>query len=190
MGRAFRRSDSAAAGARLIFRETAIDGAFVIDSERPADHRGFFVRTFDAQEFASRGLVPVIAQCSLSYNAKKGTLRGMHYQIAPHEEAKLVRCVRGAIYDVVLDVRSNSRTYGKWEGVELSASNRLALYIPPGAAHGFVTLEDDCELFYSMSEFYHPESARGVLWNDPAFGIEWPVTDPILSEADRNRGRA
>ena len=171
----------------MIFTETSVAGAFVIDVERVADDRGFFARTWDAEELAARGLDPRIAQCSLSYNAKKGTLRGMHYQAAPHEEVKIVRCIHGTIYDVVLDVRSDSPHYGKWDAVELSASNRRALYIPSGVAHGFVTLEDDCELLYQISERHYPELARGVLWNDPAFGIRWPVTDPILSVADRNR---
>jgi dTDP-4-dehydrorhamnose 3,5-epimerase len=124
-------------------------------------------------------------QCSISFNGKKGTLRGLHYQAAPFEEAKLVRCTRGAIYDVAVDLRSESPTRGKWVGVELSAEARTMLYVPEGIAHGFQTLVDDTEVMYQMSEFYHPECARGVAWNDPAFGIRWPLPDPVMSDDDR-----
>ncbi len=132
------------------------------------------------------GLDGRIEQCSLSYNPLRGTLRGLHYQAAPHEETKIVRCVRGSIYDVVLDLREGE-AFGAWESVVLTGLNRRAIYVPRGVAHGFMTLENDCEIHYTMSQAYHPESARGVAWNDPLFGIEWPITLPILSETDRTR---
>lgn len=169
----------------MIFRETAIEGAFIIEPDRQEDERGFFARVYCREEFESHGLNPNLVQCSLSLSKRKGTLRGMHYQVAPHEEAKLVRCTMGAIYDVILDLRHTSRTFEKWLAVELTAENRKMLYVPEGCAHGFQTLEDDTEVFYQMSEFYHPECARGVRWDDPALGIEWPAPSPIvMSERD------
>ena len=169
----------------MIFAPTPLAGAFVVELERREDERGFFARSFCQDEFAKHGLNPRIAQCNVSFNARRGTLRGMHYQAKPHEEAKVVRCTQGAVFDVMVDLRPDSATFKRWHGVELSASNRRALYIPEGLAHGFQTLTDDAELLYLMSEFYHPECARGVRWDDPAFRIEWPVANPHMSERDR-----
>ena len=169
----------------MIFRETLLKEAYVIELEAIEDERGFFARSWCSKEFERYGLNPHLVQCNISYNKKKGTLRGMHFQAAPHEEAKLVRCTRGAIYDVILDLRVESATYKKWISVELTADNRKMLYVPEGFAHGFQTLEDDSEVFYQMSTFYHPDSAKGVRWNDPEFGIEWPDRAPIISDRDR-----
>lgn len=169
----------------MIFRETALKGAFVIEPERKEDERGFFARTWCAEEFASHGLNSHLVQCSISYNKKKGTLRGMHYQVVPFEEAKLVRCTRGAIFDVIIDLRPESPTYTKHASIVLTESNRHMLYIPEGMAHGFQTIEDDTEVFYQMSQVFHPESARGVRWDDPSFGIEWPPAERIISARDR-----
>lgn len=185
MGRKICRTDSRGEGLFVIFRETALKGAFVIEPERKEDDRGFFARTWCAEEFASRGLNPRLVQCSISYNKKRGTLRGMHYQVAPFEEAKLVRCTRGAIFDVIIDLRLASATYAKHVSVVLSEANRHMLYIPEGMAHGFQTMEDETEVFYQMSQMFHPESARGVRWDDPSFGIEWPPADRIISVRDR-----
>ena len=168
------------------FQELALSGAFVLDPERLEDERGFFARTWCREEFAARGLVGTIAQCSLSFNRRKGTLRGMHYQAAPHEETKIVRCTMGAVYDVIVDLRPDSPTRKKWVGLELTAENRRMLYVPEGFAHGFQTIEDDTEVFYQMSESYHSESARGVRWNDAAFDIRWPQTPQVMSERDRS----
>jgi dTDP-4-dehydrorhamnose 3,5-epimerase len=168
----------------MIFTETPLAGAFVVEPERIADERGFFARTWCVEEFAARGLEARLVQCSVSYNGRRGTLRGMHYQIAPHEEVKLVRCTAGAIYDVIVDLRPASPTHQHWFGVELSAANRLALYIPRGFAHGFQTLADESEVFYQMAEFYHPESARGVRYDDPAFGIAWPLPISVIGGSD------
>ena len=167
------------------FSPTALVGAYVIDIEPVADERGFFVRSWCREEFARRGLNPDLAQCSISFNKKRGTLRGMHYQAKPHEETKVVRCTRGAIYDVIVDLRPESSTFRKWIAVELRADNRRMLYIPVGLAHGFQSLTDDTEVFYQISAPYHPESARGARWNDPAFGIEWPVAERVISDKDR-----
>jgi dTDP-4-dehydrorhamnose 3,5-epimerase len=166
------------------FSPTKLPGVWIVDLERREDERGFFARSWCRREFEDHGLNPNLVQCSVSFNQKKGTLRGMHYQIAPHEEAKLVRCTRGAIYDVAVDLRPASPAFGNWTAVELTADNGRALYIPEGCAHGFQTLADNTEAFYQMSEFYHPESARGIRWNDPALAIPWPVTNPTLSERD------
>jgi len=169
----------------VIFSETQLKGVYLIDPENVRDERGFFARTFCQEEFKAHGLNPHIAQCSTSFNRKKGTLRGMHYQAAPCEEAKLVRCISGAIYDVALDLRPESPTFKRWVAVELSAENRKMLYIPEGCAHGFQTLVDNTEVFYQISEFYRPETARGVRWDDPAFGIKWPpVQTRIIPERD------
>ena len=166
------------------FVETELKGAFVIEPDRLEDERGFFARTFCTDEFAARGLQRRFVQCSVSFNVLRGTLRGMHYQAAPHEEAKLVRCTRGAIYDAIVDLRRVSPTFRRWVGVDLSADNRRALYVPEGCAHGFQTIEDGSEVFYQISEMHHPAAARGVRWNDPAFGIVWPLRDPIVSARD------
>jgi dTDP-4-dehydrorhamnose 3,5-epimerase len=169
------------------FVETPLPGAWVIELEELSDERGWFARTFDAEEFRARGLNPDVVQCNASFNRRAGTLRGMHYQVAPHGESKLVRCVRGAIFDVAVDLRPDSPTYRGWHGVELSAENRRAFYIPAGLAHGFQTLTDDCKVLYQMGNPYVPEAARGVRWDDPALGIEWPEQDGerIISEKDR-----
>ena len=167
------------------FTPTALPGVFFVDIEAIEDDRGFFARSFCRDEFSAHGLSPELVQCSVSWNRRKGTLRGMHYQAPPHEEHKLVRCTSGAIHDVVVDLRADSPARHRWIAVELSAANRRAVYIPPGCAHGFQTLSDDSEVFYQMSEFYHSESARGVRFDDPAFGIEWPLPNPIISARDR-----
>jgi dTDP-4-dehydrorhamnose 3,5-epimerase len=167
------------------FSPTALAGACIIDIEPVRDERGFFARSWCREEFAKHGLNPDLAQCSISFNKKRGTLRGMHYQAKPHEETKVVRCTRGAIYDVIVDLRPESPTFRKWIAVELSADNRRMLYVPPGFAHGFQSLVDDTEVFYQISTFYHPESARGARWDDPAFGIEWPAMERVISDKDR-----
>ena len=169
----------------MVFRETKLKGAFIIEPDRMEDERGFFARTFCVEEFKAHGLNLRFVQCSISFNKKKGTLRGMHYQVAPYNEVKLVRCTMGAIYDVIIDLRPGSSTFKQWIAVELTAENRKMLYIPEGFAHGFQILEDNTEVFYQMSEFYHPKRARGIRWNAPAFGITWPLSDPIMSEKDR-----
>ena len=170
----------------MIFRSTPLGGAFVLELECWEDERGFFARSFCQKEFAEHGLNPRIAQCNVSFNAKCGTLRGMHYQARPHEEVKVVRCTQGAVWDVIVDLRRDSPTFKRWHGVELSAANRLALYIPEGFAHGFQTLADASELLYIMSEFYDAGASRGVRWDDPAFAIQWPLPDPRMSERDSN----
>jgi dTDP-4-dehydrorhamnose 3,5-epimerase len=170
----------------MIFTETELPGAYTIDIDPREDERGFFARAWCAEEFAQYDLVTRVAQSNVSYNARRGTLRGMHYQVPPHAEVKIVRCTRGAIYDVIVDLRPESSTHRRWIGVELSADNRRMLYVPEGFAHGFQTLEDDTEAFYQVSEFYAPGAERGLRWNDPALGIEWPLPDdPIVSEKDR-----
>jgi len=168
------------------FIETPIKKVFVLELHRLEDERGFFARSWCREEFESRGLNPDLAQCSISFNKKKGTLRGMHYQIKPHEEAKVVRCTMGAIHDVVIDLKPGSPTLKRWFAVKLSAENHKMLYIPEGLAHGFVTLEDNSEVFYQISELYHPECARGVRWNDRAFGIKWPRKVNVIAERDAN----
>lgn len=170
----------------MIFRETALKGAFVIEPERKEDERGFFARTWCQREFEAKGLKASWVQSNMSGNYRKGTLRGMHYQIAPHEEIKLVRCTSGSLYDVIIDLRRHSPTYLKHIGVELSSSNLKMLYIPEGFAHGYQTLDDETEVLYLMTAFYAPESARGVRWNDPLFGIRWPEDDRIISERDQH----
>lgn len=168
----------------MIFIETKLKGALIIETERLEDERGFFARSFCQKEFALHGLKSNLVQCNISFNKKKGTLRGMHYQVAPHEEAKLVRCTKGAIYDVIVDLRPNSSTFKQWLGIELISESYQMIYIPEGFAHGFQTLENNTEVFYQMSEFYHPECARGIKWNEPTFGIEWPADDRIISTKD------
>lgn len=169
----------------MIFTAIPLAGAFVIGLERLEDDRGFFARSFCEREFADHGLNPRVVQCNVSYNRKRGMLRGLHYQAAPYPEAKLVRCTGGAIWDVVVDIRPESATYRCWHAEELSADNRRALYVPEGFAHGFQALSDDSEVLYLMSECFHPECARGLRWNDPAIGITWPVSDPVMSTRDR-----
>ena len=158
----------------MIFTETKLKGAYVIEPELSEDERGFFARTFCRNEFETHGLNPNLVQCNISFNRKRGTVRGMHYQAEPHEETKLVRCTRGSIYDVIVDLRPKSSTFKKWIGVELSLQNRKMLYVPEGFAHGFQALEHHTEIFYQMSEFYHPECVRGVRWDSPILGIPSP----------------
>ena len=169
----------------MIFVETELPGAFIIEPEKIADERGFFARTWCQKEFSRRGLTSQFIQGNISLNTKKGTLRGMHYQVQPHEEAKLVRCSQGAIYDVIIDLRPGSPTFRKWTPVELAAENYRALYIPKKFAHGFQTLMDNTAVFYQMSGLYHPDCSRGIRWNDPAFGIEWPSDERIISARDQ-----
>jgi dTDP-4-dehydrorhamnose 3,5-epimerase len=166
------------------FTETGLEGAWIVDVEPLSDDRGFFGRTWCAKEFAEHGMVADIAQCNLSYNHRKGTLRGLHYQVAPAAEAKFVRCTAGAVHDVIVDVRPDSATYRQWIGVDLTAENRRALYVPPLFAHGYITLTDGAEVIYQVSEFYTPGAERGARYDDPAFGIEWPVAIEVLSEKD------
>ncbi len=163
---------------------TKIEGVWLIKPQRHTDERGFFARTWCRQTFQSHGLNPRIDQCSISYNARRGTLRGMHYQAAPHAEAKLVRVTAGAIFDVAIDLRPDSPTYCQWVAAELSEANRHSLYIGEGCAHGFITLADQTEVAYQISAPYHPEAARGVRWNDPAFGIDWPLQPTVISDRD------
>ena len=169
----------------MTFRETPVAGAWIVEPQRQADGRGFFARTWCATEFARHGLSPRLVQCSVSYNPRRGTLRGLHYQVAPHAEAKLVRCTRGAIYDVAVDLRPASPTFRRHVAVMLDADGRRALYVPEGCAHGFQTLTDDTEIFYQMSAAYVPEAARGVRWDDPAFAIQWPPAERIIADRDR-----
>jgi dTDP-4-dehydrorhamnose 3,5-epimerase len=170
----------------MIFTPTQISGAFVIEPERIEDDRGFFARTFCNREFTAHGLQTEFVQCNISFNKKKGTLRGMHYQAAPYQEAKLVRCTAGAIYDVIIDLRPDSATFTQWVATQLSAENRKMLYIPKDFAHGFLTLADNTEIFYQMSQFFEPRAARGLCWNDPAFDIQWPAPVTVISPKDQN----
>ena len=168
----------------MIFTETPLAGAFVIALEPRDDDRGFFARAFCRNELAEHGLDSNVVQANLSYNHKRGTLRGMHMQKPPHGEDKMVRCVAGAIWDAIVDLRPDSPTFLQWFGVELSAANRLMLYVPKGFAHGYQTLTDGSEVLYMVTQFYAPGAERGLRWNDPAFGIPWPIEDPILSPKD------
>jgi dTDP-4-dehydrorhamnose 3,5-epimerase len=168
----------------MILTESPLAGAFIVDLEPLTDERGFFARTYCSEEFAARGLGTAMQQCSVSYNARKGTLRGLHYQAAPHEEHKLVRCTAGAIFDVIVDVRPQASSYRRWFGLELTAQNRRALFIPPGFAHGFMSLSDAAEVYYMISVPQAPAHARGVRWNDPAFGITWPMVPAVISARD------
>jgi dTDP-4-dehydrorhamnose 3,5-epimerase len=168
----------------MIFTETTIPGVYVLDPERHADERGFFTRTFCADEYLRHGLDPRVTQTSASYNPRKHTLRGLHYQAAPHEEARTVRCVRGAIHDVVVDLRPGSPTHRRWLAVELTADNGRALYVPAGVAHGFLTLVDATEIHYAMSVPFAPDAGRGVRWDDPALAIPWPFPPRVISARD------
>jgi dTDP-4-dehydrorhamnose 3,5-epimerase len=170
------------------FMKTPLYGVWQIQPDRIGDERGWFARTFDADEFVARDMNPDVVQCNTSYNPRRDTLRGMHYQSAPHGESKLVRCVRGAIFDVAVDLRPGSGTYCQWHGLELTAEDGQALYIPAGLAHGFQTLVDDCEVVYQMGHRYVPEAARGVRFDDPVFAIRWPAPRGglVVSERDRS----
>jgi dTDP-4-dehydrorhamnose 3,5-epimerase len=171
----------------VIFEESSIKGAFIIEPERIEDARGFFARAWCKREFEEHGLNPFLVQCNLSFNKSRGTLRGMHYQRAPYQETKLVRCTRGAVYDVIIDLRPESPTYLEWLGIELTEENRKMLFVPEGFAHGYQTLADNTEVFYPVSQFYSPESVRGVRWDDPVFAIKWPQTDDlVISEKDKS----
>lgn len=169
----------------MMFIPLALDGAFSIELEKKEDERGFFARSFCENELAKQGLVSQFPQCNISYNLKKGTLRGMHYSVAPSAETKLVRCIRGTAFDVLVDLRASSKTYLKWTAIEISDKNRIMIYIPEGIAHGFQTLEDQTELFYHMSVPYDPASSRGFCWDDETIQIKWPISNPIISERDR-----
>lgn len=168
----------------MLFVETRLRGAFFIDLNLDEDARGFFARSWCQQEFEEHGLDARLVQCNVSFNARRGTLRGMHYQGPPYAEARLVRCTMGAAYDVIIDLRPHSPTFRQWLATDLTAENRRAIFVPAGFAHGFQTVTDETEIFYQMSEFYHPELAAGVRWNDPGFGIRWPIHPPILSDRD------
>jgi len=170
----------------MIFTKTPVDGAYIIELQRLEDERGFFARSFCQHEFQEHGLNPNVAQCNISYNQIKGTLRGMHFQAAPHEEAKLVSCIQGAIYDMIIDIRPCSSSYGHHFAIELTAEKHNALYVPEGFAHGFLTLEPHTSVFYQMSEFYASGYGRGFRWNDPAFNIKWPEPPRLISERDAN----
>jgi dTDP-4-dehydrorhamnose 3,5-epimerase len=170
----------------MIFNETKLKGAYIIDIEPHSDERGFFARAWCQKEFETHGLVANVAQANLSYNRKQGTLRGMHYQLSPYAETKLVRCIRGSIYDVIIDLRPDSPTFQQWIGVELSAANRRMLYVPESFAHGFQTLEDEVEVLYQVSEFYTPGAERGLRYNDARFAIQWPQEVTVISEKDQN----
>ena len=170
------------------FTQTPLAGTWVVELELVTDERGSFARTFDASEFRERGMDPAVLQCNTSFNAREGTLRGMHFQADPYAEPKLVRCVRGSIFDVALDLRPESPTYCHWHGVELSADNGRMLFVPRGFAHGYQTLIDDCEVLYQMGERYVPDAARGIRWDDPAFAIDWPSAahERVISDRDRS----
>jgi len=168
----------------MLFTDTKIPGAYVIDPERFADNRGFFARAWDSRDLQKKGLPTTLAQCNISYNRAAGTLRGMHYQLAPHAEIKIVRCTMGALYDVIVDLRKDSPAYKHWIGVELTADNRRMLYIPEGCAHGFITLADHTEAYYHVSTHFEPTAYRGVRYNDPAFSIQWPREVAVIAERD------
>lgn len=171
----------------MIFKETKLKGAFIIEMEPIKDMRGFFARAWCKKEFEEHGLKPYLVQANITFSRKKGTLRGMHYQVAPYQEAKLVRCLKGALFDVIIDLRPDSPTYREWIDIELAEDNYKALYVPEGFAHGYQTLKDNTEVFYQVSQFYCPDSERGIRWNDPAFGIKWPqIQELVISEKDEN----
>ncbi len=170
----------------MLFTETQLTGAYIIEIEKLKDNRGFFARSWCQNEFEKHGLNARIVQANVSYNKKKGTMRGMHYQKAPYEETKLVRCTRGAIYDVIIDLRPTSPTFTQWIGVELTAGNYKMLFVPENFAHGFQTLTDDSEVIYQVSQFYTPGSESGIRWDDPAFKINWPVEIQVISDKDKS----
>jgi dTDP-4-dehydrorhamnose 3,5-epimerase len=170
----------------VIFTDTELPGACIVELEKREDERGFFSRSWCEREFREHNLNPRTVQCNISFKKQKGTLRGMHYQVAPSAEAKLVRCTQGSIYDVIIDLRAESGTFKQHLGVVLTVKSYKMLYVPEGFAHGFQTLEDNSEVFYQMSDYYAPQYARGVRWNDPVFGIDWPLGEPIMVDRDRN----
>ena len=185
MGREISYVDSRGECIFMIFNKTEFNGVFIIEIEKQIDERGFFARTWDKKKFEEYNLNSKLVQCNVSFNKKKGVLRGMHYQIAPYEEAKLIRCTKGKIFDVIIDLRPKSNTFRQWFGVEISDENYKMLYVPEGFAHGFQTLEDNTEIFYQMSEMYMPDYVRGIRYNDSIFDINWPITPAIISEKDR-----
>jgi dTDP-4-dehydrorhamnose 3,5-epimerase len=170
----------------LIFTETTLQGVFIIDIEKIVDDRGFFARAWDKDVFKENGLNNNLVQCNISFNKKKGTLRGMHYQDAPYQEAKLIRCTKGSVYEVMIDLRENSKTYLQWKSVELDSEKHKMLYVPEGFALGFQTLKDNTELFYQMSQFYMSEFSRGIRWDDKSFRISWPLEISVISEKDKS----
>ena len=170
----------------MIFKELPLSGAYILDIEKNSDGRGFFARTWCRNEFKQNNLNTDLAQFSISFNIHTGTLRGMHFQVSPNEETKIVQCITGSIHDVIIDLRKNSNTFMKSYGIELTAQNKTMLYIPKGFAHGFITLEDNTEVFYHISDFYAPQSARGFRWNDPTFELNWPIKPTVMSEKDKN----
>ena len=168
----------------MIFTETKLKGVYIIELEKLNDERGFFARTWDKEVFEKKGFDSKLVQCNISFNKLKGTVRGIHYQTTPFEESKIVRCTKGKIFDVIIDLRSNSSSYTKWISVELTEQNHYMIFIPKGCAHGFQTLEDDTEVFYQISEFYNSEHYHGIRWNDPKFDIKWPLKISLISEKD------
>ncbi len=170
----------------MIFHKTSLEDAYIVELDQHKDNRGSYSRAFCSDEFTKHGLNPSISQANIVFTAKAGTLRGMHYQVTPYEEAKFIRCFSGSIYDVIIDLRPSSSTFNMWEGFELNQTNFKALFVPAGFAHGFQTLSDNTVVYYHASSSYHPGSERGLRWNDPAFNIKWPVSEPILSEKDKN----
>lgn len=184
MGRQVRCAHSFVAGVLIQFTPLALPGIWLVQMASRADNRGYFARTFCSEEFKAQGLPSIFSQCSVSFNSRRGTLRGLHWQDAPYPEGKLIRCVRGSVFDVAVDIRPSSASYSKWISTTLSADNGDALYIPPGFAHGFQTLENCSEVFYQMTQAYHEGYARGLRWNDPTIGIGWPIADAIVSGRD------
>lgn len=170
----------------MLFHETPLPGSYLIDLEKKGDERGFFARVFCTSEFEKTGLEKNFIQVNNSLSANKGTLRGIHYQLAPKSEVKLVRCIRGALFDIIVDLRVDSKTFGKWYGAELSAENRRMMYVPKGFGHAFLTLEDQTEALYMVSEKYAPDLERGIRWNDPKFNILWPIAPTVISDKDKN----
>jgi len=170
----------------MIFSETKLSGAYIIEIEKEEDNRGFFARMFDKNEFSKIGLDSEFVQSSISHNKKKGTIRGMHYQTESYEENKIVKCTKGSIFDIIIDLRSNSKTLKKWFSIELNENNHKMLYVPKGFAHGFQTLEDDSEVFYQISQYYNSEHSMGIRWDDKTFQINWPLEISTISEKDKN----
>lgn len=168
----------------MLFTETGLENACIVELEKKEDHRGFFARSWDKNEFAKHNLNSNLVQCNISFSKKRGTLRGMHYQAKPFEESKLIRCTKGKIFDVIIDLRPTSKTFTKWFGIELTEENHKMLFVPEGFAHGYQSLVDNTEIVYQVSEFYTPSSELGVHWNDPVFNIKWPVNEKIVTEKD------